>query len=81
MDGARLTLDYPVDLEVFKAIIETLSQTGGIFNLEQVVAFLMKHPEIIKINADLDEEYWQRTKDKAQLMYTDGSGNPAKIEV
>ena len=34
-----------------------------------------------KFNADLDEEYWQRTKDKAQLIYIDGSGNRAKIEL
>ena len=34
-----------------------------------------------KINADLDEEYWQRTKDKAQLIYIDGIGNRAKIEL
>jgi len=81
LDEARLTLDYPVDLEVFTTIIEMLSQSGEIFNLEQIVTFLKKHPDIMNINADLDEVYWQRTKDKAQLMYTDSSGIEKKVDI
>jgi len=83
LDEARLTLDYPVDLEVFTAIIQALyhSQSEKIFGLEQIVEFLKKHPDIMNINADLDEEYWQRTKDKAQLFYTDSSGISKKIDV
>ena len=81
LDEARLTLDYPVDLEFFKIIIENLYSNNKVFNLEKVVKFLLKEPELMKINADLDEEYWQRTKDKAQLIYIDGSGNRAKIKL
>lgn len=81
LNEARLTLDYPVDLEVFTLIIRHFSKTNKNFNLDEIISFLQKNPEIMKINSDLDEEYWQRTKDKAQLTYIDNNGNLIKIKV
>ena len=81
LNEVRLTLDYPVDLEVFTIIIKHFTETNKLFNLDGIVSFLQKNPEIMKINSGLDEEYWQRTKEKAQLTYIDSNGNLAKINV
>lgn len=81
LNEARLTLDYPVDLEVFTFIIEHFSENNKVFDLEGIISFLQKNPQIMKINSDLDEEYWQRTKDKANLTYIDDNGDIVKIKL
>ena len=78
-DEARLTLDYEVDLEFFRRIFEALYVPGEIFSLAQVVAFLRDNPQTLSINADLDEEYWQRWNEKAQLEYHDENGRRRTI--
>jgi hypothetical protein len=67
-------LDYPEDFEVFKRVIEGLSQNNSIFDLEAIINYLKLYPEIIKINQFLDEQYWQRTRDKAKLQYLNLNG-------
>ena len=79
LDSARLTLDYQVDLEVFTRVINALYKENLTFNLKEIVHFLKNNKEIIKINSNLDEEYWERTKDKAQLVYKDSKGKNKKI--
>lgn len=80
LDEARLTLDYERDLEVFRRIFEALYRPGEPpFDLTAVVRFLRGDPEIMAINRVLDEGYWQRTREKAQLEYTDASGVVRKI--
>ena len=81
LNEARLTLDYKEDLNVFISIIESLYPSNTIFSLNNIVAFLKKRNEIINLNSNLDEEYWQRTRDKAQLYYLDKDGIDKKIEV
>ncbi len=79
LDEARLTLDYREDLEVFTRIFEALYRPGEVFGLAEVVRFLREHPEVMKINGSLDEEYWKRTREKAQLYYRDPQGTVQKI--
>jgi spore coat polysaccharide biosynthesis protein SpsF len=57
---ARMTLDYPEDLEFFTTVVEELEQPGELFSLEQIVALLRQRPEIMAINAGRNEEYWAR---------------------
>ena len=78
---ARLTLDYEEDFEVFRRIFEALYKPGAVFGLAEVVRFLRAHPDIAKINLSLDEGYWQRTREKAQLEYVDDRGTLRKIGV
>ena len=80
-DEARLTLDYPEDLEVFRRILEALDKDGHTAPLREVLAYLDDNSDVMDINANLDEEYWQRTRDKARLTYRDPNGNPTGITV
>ena len=81
LDGARLTLDYSVDLEVFTRIIEAINNTPRNLEFRSVVNYLKQHPDVMEINANLDEEYWQRTRDKAKLSFTDGDGFTKLIKI
>jgi spore coat polysaccharide biosynthesis protein SpsF len=74
MDEVRLTLDYPVDLEVFTKIFEALYVEGEVFNLDGLLGFLRNNPEIVKINANLEQQYWSRFNNKAKLKYKDKDG-------
>jgi spore coat polysaccharide biosynthesis protein SpsF len=80
-DDARLTLDYEEDFAAFKAIFEALYLPDNIAGLADVVQFLRTNPDIVNLNADLDEEYWQRTRDKAQLEYQSPDGSVHRIPV
>jgi spore coat polysaccharide biosynthesis protein SpsF len=80
-ETARLTLDYDVDLEVFRKIFEALYRPGEVFGLSDVVRFLNAHPEVNAINQGLDEAYWQRTREKAALEFRDESGATRRIRV
>lgn len=81
LDGVRLTLDYDADFEVFRRIFEALYRPGEVFGLAEVVRWLKAHPEVAAINANLDEEYWARTREKAQLEYRDAAGELRRIPV
>ena len=81
LDEARLTLDYQVDLEVFTRIFEAVYREGEVFGLADVTRFLRDTPEVMEINANLDEEYWARTREKADLEFVDSGGVTRSIEV
>ena len=81
LDEARLTLDYDVDFELFRIVFEALEADGHVAGLSDVTQFLRAHPELMQINAGLDESYWQRTRDKAQLSFRDDDGNTRDIAV
>jgi len=68
-ERARLTLDYPEDLAFFKALFGELYKEGGVFGISEIVSLLHRRPELIEINAVVDEKYWQRTHQLAQLEY------------
>ncbi len=71
---ARLTLDYDVDLEMFRLIFEGLYRPGKVFGLTELVRFLNDHPEIIEINRHVSAEYWRRTAEKLHLEYVAADG-------
>lgn len=80
LDKARLTLDYQLDFDVFKAIFEALYVEGEIFGLEEVIRFLKANPDVMKTNSNLDEEYWQLHQSKSQFLFKDEKGNIQKIK-
>lgn len=80
-DSARLTLDYEIDLALFRAIFDALYKPGEIFTLAEVVDFLNAHPKIAASNLAIQEEYWSRTAEKAKLHYRDAGGNICSIKL
>lgn len=59
----RLTLDYPEDLELFRAIFSALRGTRDEpVRTAEIVALARSQPHLLKINAGLDEGYWERTR-------------------
>jgi len=71
-DTARLTLDYPEDLAFFRALFKELYREGEVFGVEEIVSLLRQRPDLLAMNACLDERYWQRTRELAQLQYRVG---------
>ena len=49
----RVTLDTKEDYEAITAIYEALYQPGNTFTVQDVVAFLKTHPEIVAINKNV----------------------------
>jgi len=65
----RMTLDYEDDYKFFKTIMEHfISENKGDFNLRDVVAFLDKNPQVIKINQYLQERFLANQKRKTKLV-------------
>jgi spore coat polysaccharide biosynthesis protein SpsF (cytidylyltransferase family) len=56
---ARMTLDYPEDLAFFGAVLREL-EPDSCPSLERIVELLRRRPDIVEINAGLQEEYWRR---------------------
>jgi spore coat polysaccharide biosynthesis protein SpsF len=81
LDEARLTLDYPKDMELFTKIFEALYKEGVLFTLDNVVEFLRGNRSLMKINSDITEEYWQRTREKAKLQYKDIDNTVKSIKI
>jgi spore coat polysaccharide biosynthesis protein SpsF len=79
LDAARLTLDYDEDLEVFTRIFEALYEPGKVFGVGDFVAYLKTNPDVMEINSQLDEEYWRRTQEQAQLEFEASDGTLEKI--
>jgi spore coat polysaccharide biosynthesis protein SpsF len=61
LPNLRLTLDYPEDLEVFRRIYAEADRLGEVASLDFICNFARRSPEIMEINANLDESYWERT--------------------
>ncbi len=59
-ETARMTLDYPEDLAFFEALLAALEPYEEPPPLERIVATLRARPDIVAINAALQEEYWRR---------------------
>ena len=79
--SARLTLDYPVDYEVFRRILEGVYLEGNVASHEKVIDFLIKNPDVSALNQHVEDDYWQRTKAKAVLTYIDKDGAEQEIIV
>ena len=78
---ARLTLDYDVDLQFFRAVFNEIYSENSIFSLPDIIALLNSRDDILNINAGLDEKYMQRTIEKANLDYIDQSGASHQIDI
>lgn len=46
----RLTLDYAEDLDVLRAVFRNLYRKGEVFSLDELIAFLDAHPEVLELN-------------------------------
>lgn len=57
---ARMTLDYPEDLEFFRAVLTALDVGDESPSLERIVALLRARPDLVTINAGVQERYWER---------------------
>jgi len=64
----RMTLDYADDFKFFKKITEELSDKKTDFNLRDIVQYLDKYPEVIKINQYLQEEFLENQRKKTKLV-------------
>lgn len=49
----RITLDTPEDYEVISSVYNALYQPGNTFDLDEILAYLEAHPEIMKINSKI----------------------------
>lgn len=57
---ARMTLDYPEDLEFFSVVLSELGAGDEPPPLHQILALLRARPDIVAINSGVQERYWQR---------------------
>lgn len=65
----RMTLDYNDDFVFFKTIIERFAgEKRDDFTLRDIVVYLDKNPEVIKINQYLQEKFLANQKAKTKLM-------------
>ncbi len=63
----RLTVDYKEDYLLIKKIVEHFHNDKLLFTMEDIIAFLKKNPDILKINQDIERNVgWQKSliKDK-----------------
>ena len=51
----RLTLDYEEDYTVLQSIADALFKKNVYFNYNDIIDFMVEHPEICQLNADLDD--------------------------
>ena len=68
-ETARLTLDYPEDLTFFEALFGELYKERTVFGIDAIVSLLNDRPELVEINSSVNEKYWKRTHQLAQLEY------------
>ncbi len=68
----RMTLDYQDDFEFFKTVIEHFADKKNTFNLRDIVDFLDKNPDVIKINQHLQKRFLENQKEKIKLVVKKG---------
>jgi len=76
-EGARITLDYPSDLEFFRAVFAELYRPGEVFGVGDIVSLLRRRPELLSINGSLSAEYRSRSAaliESESLRYRDEEG-------
>jgi len=64
----RMTLDYEDDFKFFKKIMEYFSDKKDFFNLRDILKFLDKHPEVVKINQYLHQRFLDNQKANVELV-------------
>jgi spore coat polysaccharide biosynthesis protein SpsF len=76
-DSARITLDYPSDLEFFRAVFAELYRPGEVFGVGDIVSLLRRRPELVSINVSLSEDYQRHSAaliEGESLLYRDEHG-------
>jgi spore coat polysaccharide biosynthesis protein SpsF len=63
----RLTLDYPEDYELFKAIFDRLYSPGKVFRLRDIVSLLLSNPELMDMNKKAQAAYLEHLKKSAPV--------------
>jgi len=63
----RMTLDYPEDLEFFKAVFAHLYQPGKVFSFDDILHFLKEHPEVVELNRHCGEAYLKRWTRQSEI--------------
>lgn len=64
----RMTLDYPQDLDFFSKVITELSPINENFSLRDIINYLDKNPEVVKINQHLQKIFLENQKQKTKLV-------------
>lgn len=79
-DTARLTLDEPEDLALFRAIFAALHDPAAArpFGVEEIVALLHEQPGLLELNAGLNDRYFQRSDrlvaaERLSIRHPDGT--------
>lgn len=75
LDEARLTLDYEEDFLCFEAIFNALYRENQVFGIDDFVPFLKANPQIMQINNQLNEKYFQRHAEKSKFEFEDMNGS------
>lgn len=65
----RMTLDYPDDFKFFEAVIKGLGGAKKDLNLKDIIDFLDRNPNIIKINQYLQKEFEENQKRKTKVVF------------
>lgn len=84
MSDLRLTLDYPQDLELFRALYgELRGSADAALGIAELCDLVRAQPALKKLNAGLDEGYWQRTRElmSRHPLQMQIGGNTVKLEV
>ncbi|MFX0059060.1 MAG: cytidylyltransferase domain-containing protein [Candidatus Heimdallarchaeota archaeon] len=55
----RMSLDYQEDLDFFIKVFEALYKEGRYFSYDAIIEFLKKNPNVIDINKQVEEIYWE----------------------
>ncbi len=66
--GLRMTLDYPEDLEFFKAVFDVLYVENKVFSLTSILNLLDAHPEIIELNKSCGLKFKKRFISQSEPM-------------
>lgn len=77
-DTARITLDYPRDLEFFRAVFAELYRPGEVFAVGDILRLLRRRPSLLSINQDLSDNYLRRSVAlirEESLRYRDEAGS------
>jgi spore coat polysaccharide biosynthesis protein SpsF len=62
----RMTLDYQEDFDFFKNVIEHFG--GNIFTMRDIIRYLDKNPDVVKINQSRNEDFLKNQAKKTNMV-------------
>jgi len=66
-ENYRLSLDYTDDLRFFRKLFEKMGGDTHLKSTKEIINFLDKNPDIVKINAECEEKYRKRWEEQNRL--------------